>query len=500
ADASGNGVAVEWKAFGPQPAAVADVAVTTTETAMQLSATITNPGGLASFAEQAITLDGTTNADGVFTPATGDIDLAFGGVTVSASVAEGDTLADVLAALQGEDDYSSLPFALSINESGDGFTATWKQTQSAAVTEAITVDRAFEVTTTTETTATIVEAGSAGVTTAELTALDIQNVDDSELAAIARAIASDRASVSAPVVSFADVTMAAGDTTTATLTFATRVGQVPDDALALIGGSFSTEGAEGDPIWTSTDGLTWTATFTATSAIPNTGLTYSEQTDEDGNTVLDASGNPVLEPIVLDATTDPVTYDTPVSVISQVAMTEALVNRVTDAAAKVAAFADTQGASASPAPSVQDFADMAVEDVRDDNVDAINDALSLVRDRFEGAGDLYTQIQTVTDSYNAVFNTVYASGDQPTAQNLVEDLTNLGVNNLASDAARAEDQTKLLQGALQAVAASKADVTNEDGSITTAAEQQAGMIDTVAKLESFVASVEKVLARANGET
>jgi hypothetical protein len=499
ADASGNGVAVHWKAFGPQPAAVADVAVTTTETATQLSATITHPGGLASFAKQAIALDGTTDADGVFTPAVGDVDLAFDGVTVSASVAEGDTLADVLAVLQGESDYGSLPFALAINESGDGFTATWKQTQNTAVTEQITVDRAFEVTTTTETTATIVEAGAAGLTTAELTALDIQNVDDSELAAIARAIASDRASVSAPVVSFADVTIAAGETTTATLTFATRVGQVPDDALALIGGSFSSEGAEGDPIWTSTDGLTWTATFTATSAIPNTGLTYTEQTDDDGNVILDDNGDPILEAVVADDTTTPVTYDTPVSALSQVAITEALVNRVTDAAATVAAFADTQGASASPAPSVQDFADMAVENVRNDNVDAINDALSLVRDRFEGEGDLFTQIQTVTDSYNAVFNTVYASGDQPTAQNLVEDLNNLGVSNLSSDAARAEDQTTLLQGALQAVAAAKADVTNEDGSTTTAAEQQAGMIDSVAKLESFVTSVEKVLARANGE-
>ncbi|WP_340245350.1 beta strand repeat-containing protein, partial [Roseobacter sp. HKCCA2468] len=501
ADASGNGVAVQWKAFGPQPAAVADVVVTTTQTATQLSATITQPGSLFSFAEQAIALEGTTDAEtGVFAPAVGDVDLAFGGVTVSASVAEGDTLADVLTALQGESDYSSLPFALAINESGDGFTATWKQIQSAAVTEQITVDRAFEVTTTTETTATIVEAGAAGLTTAGLTALDIQNVDDSELAAIARAIASDRASVSAPVVSFADVTMAAGETTTATLTFATRVGQVPDDALALIGGSFSTEGAEGAPIWTSTDGLTWTASFTASSAIANTGLTYTEQTDADGNVILDDNGNPVLEPVVVDATTDPVTYDIPASALSQVAITEALVNRVTGASATVAAFADTQGASASPAPSVQDFADMAVAGVRDDNLSAVLDALASVRDRFEGEGDLYTQIQTVADSYNAVFNTVYAQGDQPTATDLIEDLTNLGVSNLSSDAARAEDQTTLLQGALQAVAAAKADVTNGDGSTTTAAEQQAGMINSVAKLESFVASAERVLARANGET
>ena len=175
--------------------------------------------------------------------------------------------------------------------------------------------------------------------------------------------------------------------------------------------------------------------------------------------------------------------------LRQVSLVEALVNRVTDAADTVKAFAAEQGDTPAALPSVQDFADMSVEGVADDNLSAVQDALSTVRDRFEGEGDLFTQIETVVDSYNAVFDTVYAETEQPTPVDLIEDLNNIGVSNLSSDATRAEDQTTLLQGALREVAATKTDST-----------QQADMINSVAKLESFVTSVEKVLARANGET
>ena len=236
--------------------------------------------------------------------------------------------------------------------------------------------------------------------------------------------------------------------------------------------------------------------------MPNTALKYAERVDEDGVVVVDANGNAVLDVVVVDATTTPVTYGRAGDDLSQIALTEALVNRVTDAAAKIAAFADSQGAVPVASPSVQDFADMAVSGVRDDNLSAVQDALAAIRARFEGKGDLYTQIQTVTDSYNTVFDTVYTPGatTQPSAADLVEDLTNLGVSNLSGNSARAEDQMTLLQGALRAVAAAKADITNEDSSVITTAEQQADMINSVAKLESFVASVEKVLARAGGET
>ncbi|MEL0212322.1 MAG: hypothetical protein VW891_17375, partial [Novosphingobium sp.] len=197
-DASGNGVDISWKAFGPQPAAASSVAVTSTDSADQLTSTISKPGSLAAFAVQTIAVDGET-VDGSFVPATGDITVGFGGTEISVTVAEGDSLTDALAGLQGDGDYDSLPFRLTLNEAGDGLVATWKATQADPVTALITVDRDFEVTNTTEIAATIVAAGSAGVTTQELAALDIQNVDDSELAAINRALASDLASVSAPV-------------------------------------------------------------------------------------------------------------------------------------------------------------------------------------------------------------------------------------------------------------------------------------------------------------
>ncbi|NRP10607.1 Lectin C-type domain protein [Marinobacterium sp. xm-g-48] len=495
--ADGNSVEISYKAFGPQPESSAISTLTETLSAAPIDSTIDVAGDIANFAVQSIAVDGAAVENG-FAVSPGQIRLSFGGVNLDLTAAEGDLITDLLADAQAAPAYADLPFTLAVNDAGDSLVGTWKQV--GTISDTLSLNRDYEQTTETSVDATSSTDGDAGISTAELQSLDIQNVDDSKLRAINKALAENLAQIkSEPSITFADQTLAAGDDTTVTLSFPTRVGQVPDDVLALVGGDLSTEGVEGAPIWSTVDGINWTATFTASIAINNTSLRYEPVLDEDGVQVLDANGDPKLAVIpTVDADGNPTGEYESIGLndLRQVSLVEALVNRVTDASDTVKAFASEQGDTPAALPSVQDFADMSVEGVADDNLSAVQDALSTVRDRFEGEGDLFTQIETVVDSYNAVFDTVYAETEQPTPVDLIEDLNNIGVSNLSSDAARAEDQTTLLQGALREVAAAKTDIT--DGA--TAAEQQADMINSVAKLESFVTSVENVLARANGET
>ncbi|MFZ9261378.1 MAG: Ig-like domain-containing protein, partial [Limnohabitans sp.] len=462
-----SGVVVNYKAFGQQEPSSGSVQTVSIVNAPQKVASDLVTGSLLNKEKQQVVFEGAT-AGGVFVPSAGEVRLSFGGVNLDTTVTAGQTMTTVLDHLKADSDYAGLPFTLALNAAGDGLVATWKVV--GVVNAQVALDRSYSQTTTTGLTGTTTTAGTSPVTTEQLQALDIANVSDEKIGAVARALAEDLGDASEPVLTFDKTTVAAGETATATLTFAVRVGQVPNDVLSMTGGTLSD--------WTSSDGLTWTATFTADAEIGNLNYQY-ELVDE------------VLQPVLRDGT--PVRVE---DSIQQIALVEALVNRVTDAADKVAAFADTQGASAAPAPTVQDFADLSVSGVRTDNLGAVLDALGKVRSQFDDQADLYPQIQKVSDSYNAVFNTVYASGTQPSAADLLEDLVNIGVSNLASEQVRAQAQTNLLQGALQAVAASKVDITGG----ATAAQQQAALIDTVAKLEDLLASTERVLARANGET
>ncbi|NRP58284.1 MULTISPECIES: Ig-like domain-containing protein [unclassified Marinobacterium] len=491
--ADGNSVEISYKAFGPQPESSAVATLTQTLPAAQIDSTIDVAGDIANFAVQSIAVDGVADENG-FAVSPGQVRLEFGDVVLTVDVSEVDLITDLLAQLQAADAYADLPFALTLAESGDSLVATWERV--GEVTDTLSLNRDYvQVTTSDLATFTSSPEGVSGITTAQLEALDIQNVDDTQMGAINRVLADQLANtLGQATIVFTESALVAGESSVVTISFPERVGQLPDDILELVGGNFTA--AEGAPIWSSTDGINWTATFTASSTIVSTSLRYEKVLDSEGAEVLDSEGHPKLQ-VVTDTRNTPPYAKLGANDLMTVAVVEALVNKVTTASALIHAYSSAADAAE---PGLEAFADIGLAEVRADNLSAVLDSLARVRDGFEVAGDLFTQIETLVDSYNAIFDTVYAETEQPTPVDLIEDLNNIGVSNLSSNAGRAEDQTTLLQGALREVAAAKADVTNEDSSVTTAAEQQADMINSVAKLESFVSSVEKVLARANGET
>ncbi|NRP37342.1 hypothetical protein XMD579_002184 [Marinobacterium sp. xm-d-579] len=474
--ADGNNVQVLYKSFGPQPDSTFQSTLTETVAASEITSTVVQSGDIASFAVQAIAPAGTVVESG-FELSPGQVRLEFSDVVLTVDVSEGDLITDLLAQLQAADAYADLPFALTLAESGDSLVATWERV--GEVTDTLSLNRDYvQVTTSDLATFTSSPEGASGITTAQLEALDIQNVDDTQMGAINRVLADQLAdTLGQATIVFTRTALVAGESSVVTISFPERVGQLPDDVLELVGGNFTA--AEGAPIWSSTDGINWTATFTASSTIVNTSLRYEKVLDSEGAEVLDASGNPTLQ-VIADTNNASGYAELGAIDLMTVAVVEALVNKVTTASALIHAYSSAADAAE---PGLEAFADIGLAEVRADNLSAVLDSLARVRDGFEVEGDLYAQIDSLASSYNKVFNTVYATGAQPSAAELEQAFEIIGVTNLS--ATRSEDQVALLQGVIASV-----------GNGQSAADQ-ANLINTVAKIESYVATVEKVLSLAD---
>jgi hypothetical protein len=446
-EATATGLRLNFKAYGPQTAPASAVCAVSTTAVSTAQASVSVVGDVVTFAKQEVVVPGTIVA-GAHVPSTGLFELKMGALNLSATTSAGATMASLLNALKADTDYAAAPFTLAINTAGTGLQATWK-TVGARSASLLSLDLTTVQLTETPYTAVVSTAGEAPLSLQQIRALDIAAADTTDLGAVGHAVASELEALLSPSVVFARQSLTVGQSSQVTITFPTPISATTSQAdmakmVVLAGGDLS-------QFTTADGGKTWQASFVATSDRPNTAVQY--QTNAEG----------LLVPVASSAAGNLGGYAPLAAQVSQIEVLRSLVARVADADQTLLDFA-APGSVGATQPSVQVFANAAIERVSASNLSAVQDALVSTRISFDPLGDVRTQVQKVVDSFNAVLDTAANNTGAPTAAQY----QTIGVT-LNSTSQQQAQQVSLLAGVVAAADTAGVDTVAEVQALANAA-------------------------------